>query len=196
MIQIEANALDAETQQSFQQFLSGCDIILMTSRYSVRHFFQLVNELGLDLTAVLEKDFAVIGKTTGDVLREYVSKPFLIAQEETGKGMFQALQEKYELSGKKVLFPRSSLSNPYLFEQLKTVGADVLEVPIYRNVKPEKRALPEEKVDTVFFTSPSTVKNFLTDYEKIPDGWRILSKGPRTTECLQEHGYSDIEEVS
>jgi len=112
-----------------------------------------------------------------------------VAGEETSRGLFAALKEFGPLKGKKVLFPRSSLSNPFLRDQLLKEGATVEELTVYRNTKSPLRKFPQDRIDSVLFTSPSTVKNFLADFGSVPTQWEILCKGPLTQKALKEAGY-------
>jgi uroporphyrinogen III methyltransferase/synthase len=113
----------------------------------------------------------------------------LIAQTETSEGLLKAITAKFDVRNRKILFPRSSLPNPYLKEALAGLGADVEELTVYQNTKLPKRDLPVAGIDKILFTSPSTVTNFLKDYHMIPGHWTILSKGPVTRESLKEAGY-------
>jgi uroporphyrinogen-III synthase len=131
----------------------------------------------------------VIGETTAEVLREFNITPRWFADPTTSEGMLQLLKTKYELRGKKILFPRSSLPNPYLKSELTRLGAEVRELTIYQNIKPQVKAVDLSTIGKVIFTSPSTVKNFLETFGTIPDHWQILSKGPATNQTLQQAGY-------
>lgn len=113
----------------------------------------------------------------------------LVAQEETSEGLFERMRKSLRLKGRSIVFPRSSIANPYLHQKLSKAGATITEVVVYENTKPPYRELPSEKVDQIIFTSPSTVQNFLTDYGKIPSSWTILAKGRRTQKSLREQGY-------
>ena len=106
------------------------------------------------------------------------------------------MTQHWDLKGKRILFPRSSLPNPFLKEALIALGADVSEITIYENIKPPKRDLPSVNIDGVIFTSPSTVRNFLIDYGRIPKTWQIMAKGPVTLKTLQEAGYNHATSLS
>lgn len=134
-------------------------------------------------------DFAVIGESTAWTLAQYGFRAKVTAEEENSEGMLTALKADGDLRGKNILFPRSSLPNPFLKEQLEKAGSRVIELVVYQNTKPAKRPLPSTPIDKIFFTSPSTVKNFLEDYGKIPENWDILSRGTRTQKALEEAGY-------
>ncbi len=169
--------------------LSEYSMILLTSRFGVQYFFQFFQEKKYSLEELKNKDFITIGETTTEALKKYNIYPVLEADVETSQGLFTEIQNKLHVKEKNILFPRSALSNPYLKEHLIKAGAHVDELVVYQNTKPEKRPLPKENIETVIFTSPSTVKNFLADYKTIPLQWKILSKGSVTSKALKEAGY-------
>ena len=108
---------------------------------------------------------------------------------EVVEGLLQQIVNTFDIKDKKILFPRSSLSNPALKEELTKLGAYVEQLTVYRNTKHPKRDLPVEGIEKILFTSPSTVRNFLQDYNEIPGQWKVLSKGPMTRQSLKEAGY-------
>ena len=164
-------------------------LILLTSRYGVQHFMGLLKDAHYPKEKLENTDIAVIGKGTEHALRHYGLQAKLVASLETSEGLLQVLKEAYQLTGKKILFPRSALPNPYLKSELGKLGADVTELTVYENKKPPKVNFEFNRIQKVFFTSPSTVRNFLSDYGPIPRDWQILSKGPLTTRALEKAGY-------
>ncbi len=189
MINISKVNLSFEEIKRYIYIISQADIILLTSRFGVEYFFQFVQEQNYPLEDLQKKDFIVIGEITAKALKKMNIQPVLQATVETSQGLFAEIQETLDLKGKHILFPRSALSNPYLKEHLRDAGAYVEECVIYQNTKPEKKVLPTKEIKTIIFTSPSTVKNFLDDYNVIPAQWTILSKGPVTQRALTEAGY-------
>ncbi|VAX37379.1 hypothetical protein MNBD_UNCLBAC01-909 [hydrothermal vent metagenome] len=189
MIEITAAVLSNAQLKSLIDKLPEYSMILLTSRFGVKYFFQLLNQQHYSMENLKKKQFIIIGKTTEEALNIYGFSSTLTASIETSQGLFKEIQQQLDVKNKKILFPRSALSNPYLRENLIKAGAHVEEFIVYQNTKPSKRALPD-KIDTVMFTSPSTVKNFLHDYTNIPHAWRILSKGQVTKDYLKKEGYS------
>jgi len=189
MIEIVPHALTPEMVGSLLQKLPEYHLILLTSRFAVQHFFRILKDHHYSLKNVSAIDFAVIGEGTAMALRDFQLTPKITAPEETGQGLLKVLMECYNLSGMKILFPRSSLSNPFLKEALLAKGARVDELTIYQNRKPMYRELPPVPVEGAVFTSPSTVRNFLEDYGVIPASWQILAKGPLTQKALEKAGY-------
>ncbi len=174
----------------FMADLKRSEIVLLTSRCGVKFFFEYLSTKKMAIENLRRKDFIVIGADTEKQLRVYGFSAKLVSEDETSQGLFKAMKKSFQLKGKTIIFPRSSLSNPYLKQRLAQAGARIKEVVVYENMKPAKRALPAEKIDQVFFTSPSTVVNFLKDYGSVPKGWNILAKGRLTRETLRQAGYS------
>ena len=189
MIKIVPAGFTASQKNEMLRILVASQIVLLTSEYAVESFFELLSKWDKHHEILKNKDFAVIGGHTAQALLDHGVHPKFIASEETSEGVFEELKKRLNLKGLKIIFPRSSLPNPYLKAALTKAGADVTEIAVYQNIKPKKRALPTESIESVIFTSPSTVTNFIEDYGKIPGSWEILCKGPVSQRMLDKHGY-------
>ena len=194
MIDIKPMALNKTQQKNFLKSFKFADIIIFTSEYAIEHFFHVISKFPSEQFE--NKIFAVIGHHTQEVLQKYNIKAAIMPQEATAQGLLKAITQHMDVQGKRILFPRSSLPNPYLKDALSVYGAIVEEITIYTNTKPAKRDLPSAGIDGVIFTSPSTVRNFLTDYGIIPSSWQIMAKGPVTLKTLQEAGYDHAASLS
>ncbi len=196
MIEITPAKLTGGQTKTLMTNLSGYDIILFTSKFGVKYFFELLAREGYAAEKLSPKIFVAIGQATAKALAQEGVSVALAASVETSEGLFREMAEKFELRGKKILFPRSALSNPHLKQNLTAQGARVDELIVYDNTPPANRPLPvpEAAVDEVVFTSPSTARNFLAAYGRIPRHWRISSRGPATSAFLREAGYTDFEE--
>lgn len=174
------------------------DIILFTSKFGVKYFFALLAREGCAVKNLTQKTFVAIGRATAKALTQEGVSVALIARVETSEGLFQEMTKKLELRGRKILFPRSALPNPYLKQKLTGRGARVDELTVYDNTPPTKRPLPvpEATIDQVVFTSPSTARNFLAAYGAIPRYWKISSRGAVTSAFLRKAGYADLEELN
>lgn len=191
MIEISPAPFDAPQIQALMAAIPDYDMVLMTSRFAVKYFFALIERGNYLLNELSKKTFVAIGETTAAALGRYGITPALTAEEETSEGLYKEMTAKFSLKGKRILFPRSSLPNPYLKENLTKAGAVVVELTVYQNTKPRKRPIPQENIRQVLFTSPSTVRNFLEDYGQIPKEWGILSKGIVTSNYLKKAGYEN-----
>ncbi len=96
------------------------------------------------------------------------------------------------IQGKPVLVARAAEARDVLPDALRERGAEVDVVALYETVR--ETPSPEEieaamAADYVTFTSSSTVKNFLeVTGGRMPDGARIVSIGPVTSETAREAG--------
>jgi uroporphyrinogen III methyltransferase/synthase len=191
MIDITQRKFTAEETKSLLNNLVACDMILLTSRFAVKFLIELLYRAKFDLKTLSTKSVIAIGQDTAQLLRFYGLYPQMVSSEEHSEDLFHMLKTRFDLQGKKVLFPRSGLPNPYLKEHLEESGAKVEEVTMYDNKKPAKKSLPAKNtINKIMFTSPSTVRNFLEDYALIPQEWTILAKGPLTQKSLKEAGYT------
>lgn len=189
MIRIAAAEIPEADARKLAEDLPSYDMVLLTSRFAVKHFIELVHRCPGMPEVLKDKDIVVIGRDTAQALMDAGYHPRHIAQAETSRGMLELLTGKYELKGRRILFPRSNLPNPFLKTELGKRGAQVTELTIYVNTPTEKAVLPEGKIDKIIFTSPSTVQSFLEKYQTIPAQWAILSKGPVTQQALRDKNY-------
>jgi uroporphyrinogen III methyltransferase/synthase len=188
MIQIQDIVLSTQEKQNLIKDFDQSDFVILTSPNAVEHFMRTILSLK-SANALLQKIFMVIGRSTAEVLDEFGISAQIISSQETAEGLFNIIMRVVNLEGKTILLPRSSLPNPFLKEALEQKGAHVKEWTIYNNIKPIKRLLPDFNLDGVIFTSPSTFRNFIEDYGRIPPSWQILAKGPVTAKALQKEGY-------
>lgn len=176
--------------------IKKADTVLLTSRCGVKHFFEFLAQKRFAMENLRLKNFVVIGADTEKQLGVYGFTAQLVSKDETSEGLYKAMKKALKLKGRRIVFPRSSLPNPYLTQYLAKTGAKILEFVVYENTKPAHKDLPTEKIDQVIFTSPSTFNNFLADYGSVPGDWEILAKGKRTQRELIKAGYSAVKLVS
>ncbi len=189
LIEITPIIFSEEQKREILSSINQYDWIILTSRFAVQYFMELIGELKYSLRNSQIK-WAVIGRETARALRNYGIIPTLIPELETSQGLFKALTSQFDLKGKKMLFPRSALPNPYLKNELTKTGVQVTELIVYENKKPVVSKRPDlSQVNSVIFTSPSTVKNFLDLCGAVPQNWKIFSKGTLTQETLKNAGY-------
>ncbi len=187
LLKIEAVSFSKEEREKLKKELSSYDGIIFTSRFAIESFFEIIPAAFLKKMKHLI--FATIGEGTARALKSHGIQSTIVAAEETSQGLLKAMVNAVNVKGKKFLFPRSSLPNPYLRDELTKKGAFVKELTVYRNTKPAKADFSFRQIGKVIFTSPSAVKNFLEDYGAIPSDWQIFAKGLVTQAALKSHGY-------
>jgi uroporphyrinogen III methyltransferase/synthase len=77
---------------------------------------------------------------------------------------------------------------------LSEAGNDVTTVTIYRNVLPESiNKIDLSEVDTVVFTSPSCVRNFIKIYKNIPGHLKYIARGFETENEILISGIKKVD---
>lgn len=146
------------------------DWIVFTSRFGVYYFFERVFCLEYDTRILKDIKIAAIGTSTANKLKEYGVVADLVPKKECSKGLIEEfkviIKENKNLKHQiKIFLPRSDLADKGLTEALKKLGFEVYPCVIYRNVMSEN--LPDidfNFFDEIIFSSPSTVKNFVSRY--------------------------------
>jgi uroporphyrinogen III methyltransferase/synthase len=127
---------------------------------------------------------AVVGSATAAKLQEWGLKPSLVPKEFRAEGLLEAFPQN--LVGTRILFPRAEVARELLPEELRTRGATVDIVTVYRTVKAFSGNIGEiletERVDCIIFTSPSTIPD---DLHTLPAGTALAVIGPVTREAAQ-----------
>ena len=167
------------------------DWVAFTSANGVRAFCRRVLEKGRDARAFGRTRICAIGPETAQALEDYGLRADLVPDEYVAEAVAQALA-KHE--PKSVLIPRARIARDVLPAELRSRGADVDVVEVYRTEAPEgaanrlKEALPE--VDVITFTSSSTVTNFMRLAGGVPDAVKVACIGPITAQTAREHGLT------
>ncbi|WP_320171306.1 uroporphyrinogen-III C-methyltransferase [Maridesulfovibrio sp.] len=179
--------------------LSGWDWLIFTSVNGVKHFFNQLDETGLDARAFAGLEIAAIGPATADALVAKGIKPDFVPEKYVAEGVVSGLLER-GIKGKKVLIPRAKVAREVLPEELRKAGADVTVLPVYEtgladnDPGPVADALKAGKIHYLTFTSSSTVENFFNliepeTFHKYKDAVKIACIGPVTTRTLEKFGF-------
>lgn len=170
--------------------------IVFTSVNGVEEFFKELPKQDKDIRDLAGIEIVAIGPATKAALEKRSLKVAFVPDEYRAEKIIEGLASRV-LPGQSVLLARAEEARDILPESLKALGADVWDVPTYRNIlgnanKEELRKLLREKaVTAVTFTSSSTVRNFLQllDGDKeLLDGVMLYSIGPITSQTAQELG--------
>jgi uroporphyrinogen III methyltransferase/synthase len=181
--------------------------IVFTSVNGVDVFFSRIERAGRDARALSGIRVAVMGEETAARLRNHGITADLVPDRFTSEAVltcFAEMKENYR--GERFLFPGSEIARELLPAGLEKMGAQVVRLPVYRNLVPE---YPPEEVDEVFqdtpdlvtFTSSSTVNHLVeilracgrTHYLKAIRGACI---GPVTADTARKRGIPVVLEAS
>jgi len=181
--------------------------ILFTSVHGVCIFYERLLKAGLDSRALKGVKVAVIGEQTAARLRGFGIIADLQPEHFTSEAALGAFHSRKEdLRGRRVLFPGSEIARDMLPEGLRKLGAEVVIVPVYRNLVPEYTdgeldELFDTPPDLITFTSSSTVTNvasILRKHHREHSLERIhgASIGPVTSATARENGIHVVTEAA
>jgi uroporphyrinogen III methyltransferase/synthase len=182
------------------QNLEQYDWLIFTSVHGVEAFFKRLAALGLQkIPAGLR--VAAVGSRTARFLSEHGQWTDQVPDENISEALLQSFGKN--LYGKRFLFPQSNLARTVLANEIRSLGGLVTEVVAYRNQLSEPDASEIEAlragVDIVTFTSPSTVRNFITvlqrhglDVSNLPGNPLFACIGPTTQQAAEAAGLSNL----
>ncbi len=153
--------------------------LVFTSANGVRIFFDTLRRKKMDLRQLAHCQFAVIGKSTGEVLSQYGIQPDLCPDVYTSEALAQELCKKMQ-PGESAVLLRAKHSAAILPQMLREQGISVQDVALYdvKTVQTEDCALTE--LDYLTFASAGGVRQFFQKYKRIPDNVICVCIGPVT----------------
>lgn len=200
-IEIDEIAPNPQLEEALKN-LSGYHWLIFTSGNAVDIFFGALFRAGHDLRALHAMKLAAIGKPSAGKLAAYHLKADVVPAVFTSEKLLDDMTAEIPLSGKRILFPGSNLSNPEIAARLRQAGAVVDDIAVYEtrmaHVTSDALAdftqkIADGRIDWITFTSSSTVDNFVSiagrDFlDRYGESLPIASIGPVTTETLNKHG--------
>jgi len=182
------------------QSLDGYDWLVFTSVHGVDAFFKRLEVLGIRKIPP-RLHVAAIGSRTARFLSEHGLWTDHIPDEFIAEAMLPDFGKN--IYGKRFLLPQSNLARTVLANEIRSAGGLVTEVVAYRNRLSEPDASEinalRSGVDIVAFTSPSTVRNFITvlqqhalELSNLPGNPLFACIGPTTKQAAEEAGLSNL----
>jgi uroporphyrinogen III methyltransferase/synthase len=195
-IRIEARIDTKEVRRAIES-LHSYALVCLTSPNGARLLFEAMAAQGRDARALANASVAAIGAGTEAALAENGVLADIVPERFVAEELVEAL-EQLELQGKPVLIARAAEARELLPDALRKRGAEVDVVTLYETVAvaPDPEALERARdADFITFTSSSTVRNFMeASANGIPEGAKIVSIGPITSEAAREAGLTvDVE---
>lgn len=183
--------------------LDRYDWIVFTSANGVERTIDGWLEGGRDVQALGSTRIAAIGPATAEALRARALHVDVIPEAYVAESLFTSLDAVSPLPGSRVLLARASIARDMLPDALRTAGATVDVLDVYRTVVPLEsagtvRGLLENSSDLlVTFTSASTVANFTSlGGDRTVAGVRAACIGPITASSARDFGYSVVVEAT
>jgi uroporphyrinogen III methyltransferase/synthase len=176
--------------------LSEFDWLLFTSGNAVRFFLARCRALGCWPHEGLR--MAAVGPATRDALEAEGFQAAIAPHEFRAKALAEQIAS--EVTGRKILMPRSDQAGDELPELLREAGASVTDVIAYSNVQPEEltgpgfEALLRGEADAVTFFSPSAFRHFVSLFghealRRLCSRVVLAAVGPVTAEAIRNAGF-------
>jgi uroporphyrinogen III methyltransferase/synthase len=192
---ISIEPLDPAPLRTALGTLGDYEWVILTSGNAVEITLRELRACGLDARAFAGTKLVAVGPATAATLAERGLTADLIPERFVAEGVVDALRDRGDVRGARVLYPRAEGARDYLPIELKKLGADVQDIPIYRSIPDAtgamaaREALEVGSVDLVTFTSSSTVRYFVESVGlDAARRARIVSMGPITSETARTLG--------
>lgn len=175
------------------------DWIVFTSPNGVERFFEMFYKLYHDARSIGGAKIAAIGPGTAEKIKQFHLAVDLLPEKFVAEGLIAAFKDQ-NVENQTILWVKAEQAREVITNELTGMGAIVDEAIAYRTV-PETEEnssaitrFKEEGAQVITFTSASTVDHFLDLKLPLPEGVKLASIGPITTQALNKHGLkADIE---
>lgn len=177
--------------------LSGFDSLILTSANAVEAFWASLRQAGWDSRRLQGLTLVTVGPKTAAALQRHGLYADLCAEKYRAEGVIELLKRQ-NLTGRRILYPRSDKARPLIQEELSAAGAEVVAPVAYQSVREEenraaiRKQVKGGKLDAITFTSASTVEYFLdligNDLLESLPGVALISIGPLTSARLRQAG--------
>lgn len=175
--------------------------VIFTSVNGVIRFMTRLGVNGLDARCLAGRQVCCIGPRTAQELEKFGVKADVIPADYQAEGVIAVLGLQ-NLKQARILIPRAEVARELLPDELRTRGAHVDVVPVYRTITPSedaeewRRQLLDRQIHIVTFTSSSTVRNFVTMIGGADRAKPLLGSvlvaciGPITARTAEEFGLT------
>ncbi len=179
--------------------LESFDWIVFTSVNGVDFFFRRLETRGMDSRCLAGIKTAAIGPATAKRLAGHGLNTDLIPENYRAEAVVEAFAGQ-DISKARILLARATEARAVLPKELKAMGAEVIEVPVYKTVAetPDAALLGDlfnhNPADMLTFTSSSTVTNFDrlasgAGYKGPEAAGAVACIGPVTAQTAEKLGY-------
>jgi uroporphyrinogen III methyltransferase/synthase len=183
---------------SFGELVQDChtyEWLVFTSPNGVDAFFKMFDKLYKDARSIGGVRIACVGPGTAERVRaRHLAVDLMPEKDFVAEGLVKALKDQQNMENVNVLWVRGADTREVVANELTALGAIVDEAIAYRNV-PERddnlealARLQKDGADLITFTSASTVDSFMALGVPLPEGCKIASIGPVTSEAIKKHG--------
>ncbi len=178
--------------------LSEYSSVCFTSKNAVAKFVERIRTIRPQAVDILStRNIFAVGEKTKRSL-ETCGFSVLAAPKHSSAEELSALIKEHQVKDAKILFPKSNIARDVLPQNLRSMGAKVDEIVVYRTVIPDpdnleiiRQMFLENKIDVAAFFSPSGILNFVEMIgTEVLAHTAIAAIGPTTAETAQQLGLS------
>jgi len=189
--------IDSDEVRKAVNGLYSYALVCLTSPNGVRLLFEAMAEAGVDARALANATVAAIGPGTAAELEAHGIRADVVPEQYVAEALAEALSG-VQVKDRPVLVARAAEARDVLPDALRERGAKVDVVALYETVAepPDPEAVQAaQAADYLTFTSSSTVRNLVAALDGgLPEGIRIVSIGPVTSDAAREAGLTvDLE---
>jgi len=184
--------------------LDTYDWVVFTSTNAVERFLARADKQGIGAQNVraelADRKVAAVGPATAARCEAEGVDVDYIPEDAVAEGLIEGFEAIGLAPGSRVLLPRALEAREVLPDALRSRGAIVDVVPVYRTVAADPEPWAVERiasgdVDIVTFTSPSTARNFFgmlkgTPAEEVARKLHIATIGPVTSDAVRALGLT------
>jgi uroporphyrinogen-III synthase len=160
----------AELDKSLDQ-IEQYDWIVFASANAVDYLLARYRERGLDERLLEQCRIAAIGPATSNALTRHGFKAHFMPKSFIADALVDEFQARFDLTGKKLLWPRTTVGRQLIKAQLTIAGAEVDMVTAYETVLPPESIaqaiglldlIENRTFDIILMASSQSVRNFAT----------------------------------
>jgi uroporphyrinogen III methyltransferase/synthase len=178
--------------------LTECQWVLFTSQNAVEIAWDILRAAGGDARQFAGVRVGAVGQATARALLARGIAADVIPARSTAEGLADALRDRPDVRGARVLFVKAEGAGDTLPDTLGRVGAAVDQVVAYRTVadasgaRAAREALEAGSVDAITFTSASTVRFFVDagGSADVVGEARVITMGPVTSAAARSLGFA------
>jgi len=212
-----ADPADSQMLDAALRALDRIDWIVFTSENAARFFAKRARVLGVEPAELRNgTKVVVIGPATAKAAKEEGFAIGYSANKHRGESLAEEMRA--ELTGKRILLPRSDMAADDLPRLLREFAGQVIEAVAYRTVGPGAEApvaggrirgteepadpaaetlrrIRKSEIDVLTFASPSAFHNFAEligaeTLRTISESAKLAAIGPTTARAIRDDGYA------
>ncbi|MFN2617190.1 MAG: uroporphyrinogen-III C-methyltransferase [Thermoleophilaceae bacterium] len=194
-IRIVPRPVDGALVQAVER-IADYALVCLTSPNGAELLLDALAARGRDARELAGATVAAIGPGTAAALEARGVRADVLPERSVAESLVEAL-EAVPVEGRRVLVARAAEARDVLPDALRERGAELDVLALYDTLAqplddPTREALA--RATHVTFTSSSTVRFFLEQAGELPEGARVVSIGPVTSQALRESGLPvDVE---